>query len=311
MGATGANSDTHTAADWSGNTELRALTSRLLSENWPTFIIRPHLPPLKTGKCLVPGVQLDFELLLNPNTFYLMDTPNKGTLNDKKFPAIHNEDIKVTLLIRKMTLNASVYVRLQKERQMGKKIVRYPVVRSEIRTFSFDGRTTQWEEDHVFVGRFPDRAIVGLLHSNAFNGDLERNPYAFQKFRVTQVRQSLNGEEYPYRTLQLTGTEAYEDLLGYDRFVQAMGAYNENKIPMLLPSDWGQGKNCTLFLFNNVPSGKADDPQYRNPRQSGNVRLVIDFAAAVNHNITVLLWSEYENVYEINHLGGIKYNING
>ena len=163
----------------------------------------------------------------------------------------------------------------------------------------------------MFVGRFPDRAVVGLLHSNAFNGDTGRNPYAFQKFGVTQVRQSLNGEEYPYRTLQLTGTEAYEDLLGYDRFLQAMGAYNENKIPMLLPSDWGQGKNCTLFLFNNVPSGKADDPQYRKPRQSGNVRLVIDFAAAVNHNITVLVWSEYENVYEINHLGGIKYNING
>ena len=60
-----------------------------------------------------------------------------------------------------------------------------------------------------------------------------------------------------------------------------------------------------------MPSGKADDPQYRNRRQSGNVRLVIDFAAAVDHNITVLMWSAYENVYEINHLGGIKYNING
>ena len=36
-----------------------------------------------------------------------------------------------------------------------------------------------------------------------------------------------------------------------------------------------------------------------------------DFRAAVNHNITVLVWSEYENVYEINHLGGIKYNISG
>ena len=182
------------------------------------------------------------------------------------------------------------------------------MVRSEIRTFSFDGRTTHWEQDNVFVGRFPDRAVVGLLHSNAFNGDLERYPYAFQKFGVTQVRQSLNGEEYPYRTLQLTGTKAYEDLLGYDRFLQAMGAYNEHKIPMLLPSDWGQGKNCALFLFNNVLSGKA---QYRNPRQSGNVRLVIDFAAAVNHNITVLVWNEYENVYEIYHLRGIKYNING
>ena len=306
-----ANTDVPNNVNWSGNTELRALTSRLLDQNWHTFIIRPHLPPLKTGKCLVPGVQLDFELFLNPNIVYLMGTPNKGTLTDKKFPTIHNEDIKVTLLMRKVTLNAIVYVRLQNERQLGKKIERYPVVRSEIRSFSFDGRTIQWEQDNVFVSRFPDRAMVGLLHSNAFNGDMGRNPYAFHKFGVTRVRQSLNGEEYAYRTLQLTGTEAYEDLLGYDWFLQAMGAYNENKIPMLLPSDWGQGKNCTLFLFNNVPSGKADDPQYRNPCQSGNVRLVIDFAAAVNHIITVLVCSEYEKVYEVNHLRGIKYNING
>ena len=311
MGATHANSDIPTDADWKGNTEWLALTSQLLDEHWHTFIIRPHLPPLKTGKCLVPGGQLDFELFLNPNTVYVMGTPNKGTLNAKKFPAIYNEDIEVTLLMRKVTLNASVYVTLQKERQLGKQVVRYPVVRSEIRTFSFDGRTTQWEQDNVFVGRFLDRVIVGLLHSNAFNRDLERYPFAFQKFGVTQVRQSLNGEEYPYRTLELTEDQAYEDLLGYDRFLQAMGAYNEHKIPMLLPSDWGQGNNCTLFMFNNVPSGKADDSQYRNPRQSGNVRLVNYFSAAVNHNITVLVWSEYENVYEINHLGGIKYNIHG
>ena len=50
MGATGTNSDTPTNANWSGNTELHALTSQLLSENWHTFIIRPQLPPLKTGK---------------------------------------------------------------------------------------------------------------------------------------------------------------------------------------------------------------------------------------------------------------------
>ncbi|CAH3151162.1 unnamed protein product, partial [Porites evermanni] len=157
---------------------------------------------------------MDFELFLNPNTVYLLGTPNKGTLVAKKFPAIHPEDIKVTLLMRKVTLNASVYIRLQKERQLGKQIARYPVVRSEIRTFSFDGRTTQWEQDNVFVGRFPDRVMVGLLHSDAFNGNLQRYPFAFEKFGVTQIRQTLNGEEYPYRTLQLTGTEAYEDLLG-------------------------------------------------------------------------------------------------
>ena len=113
----GANSDTPTNANWSGSAELRPLTSQLLDQNWHTFIILPHLPPIKTGKCLVPGVQLDFELFLNPNTVYLMGTPNKGTLTDKKFPAIHHEDIKVTLLMRKVNLNASVYVRLQKKKK--------------------------------------------------------------------------------------------------------------------------------------------------------------------------------------------------
>ena len=78
-----------------------------------------------------------------------------------------------------------------------------------------------------------------------------------------------------------------------------------------MPGDWGQGNNCTLFLSNNVSSGKVDYSQYCNSRQSENVRLVIDFRAAINHNITLLVLSEYENVYEINHLEGIKYNING
>ena len=39
MGATGANSDIPTTAAWSGNVELRALTSRLLSENWQSFCL--------------------------------------------------------------------------------------------------------------------------------------------------------------------------------------------------------------------------------------------------------------------------------
>ena len=213
----------------------------------------------------MPGVQLDFELFLNPNTVYLMGTPNKGTLNTKKFPAIHNEDIKVTLLMRKVTLNASVYVRLQKERQLGKKIVCYPVVRSEIRTFSFDGRTTQWEQDNVFVGRFPDRAVVGLLHCNAFNGNTGRNPYAFQKFRVTQVRQSLKGEEYPYRILQLTGTEAYEVLLGYDRFLQARVPTMKTRFPCccLVIGDRGRTARCSCSTM--CPAAKPMTPSKATP----------------------------------------------
>ena len=100
-----------------------------------------------------------------------------------------------------------------------------------------------------------------------------------------------------------------EDLVGYDRFLTASGAYKHHKIPKMRPGDWGQDKNFTLFMFIRF-SGDADDPEYRNPRLTGSVRYEIDFRVAVGHNITVVIWSEYENIYQIDQWGGILYSVN-
>ena len=122
----------------------------------------------------------------------------------------------------------------------------------------------------------------------------------------------MEGEEYPYKTLRLSNVNDQEsgtDLLGYDCFLTASEGYYKDGLLMVQPGDWGHGKNCTLFMFNTVPNGKADNAEYRNPRQSGNVRLQLLFSAATTNNITVMVWSEYKNVFEINNLGGVKYNI--
>ncbi|CAH3117583.1 unnamed protein product, partial [Porites lobata] len=235
--------------DWDGKTGLKALTLRLLGKTYHTFMIKPHVAVFRTGKCLVPGVQIDLELYLNDTNLFLFGMPHKTTSVGKKIPTLEDNDIFVTFWMKKVTLNASVYTRLQKERSLSKtKKVQYPVVRSEIRTYSFDGNSTRWEQDNVFMNKIPGRTI--------------------------------DSEEYPYRSLELTGNTKAEDLVGHDRFLTASGAYKHHKIPMMRPGDWGQGKNCTLFMFNNVP-GDADDPEYRNPRLTGNVCYEIDFRAAV------------------------------
>lgn len=103
--------------------------------------------------------------------------------------------------------------------------------------------------------------------------------------------------------MELTGDSSAEDLLGYDRFLTASGAYKHHRVPMLLPGDWQQGKNCTLFMFNNV-AGDSDDPKYRNPKLTGNVSYEIDFRASVGHNVTVVIWSEHERTaFEISEPG--------
>ena len=155
-----------------------------------------------------------------------------------------------------------------------------------------------WKSDHRFV----------KFEKLQWNSQLL--PYAFEKFGVTRVRQTIDREEYPWRALELTGNTKAEDLVGYDRFLTASGVYKRHKTPMLLPEDWGQGKNCTLFMFNNVP-GDIDDPEFRNPKPTGSVRYEIDFQAVIGHNITVMIWSECENVYEIDQFGGILYSVYG
>ena len=139
-----ANDDEPTPAAWSGKTGLKALTSRLLGKAYHTFIIKPHIAVFRTGKCLVPNVQIDLELYLNDSNMFLFGTPDTTTTVNKKIPTLGDNDLFFTLWMKNVTLNASVYSRLQKERSLSKtKKVRYPVVRSEIRTYSFDGNSTR------------------------------------------------------------------------------------------------------------------------------------------------------------------------
>ena len=222
----------------------------------------------RTAKCLALGIQIDLELL-NDSNMFLFGTPHTTTSVGKEIPTLGDNDIFVTLWMKKVALNASVYTRLRKEGSLSKtKKVQYPVVRNEIRSYLFDGNSTRWEQDNVFVNKVPGKVIIELMNSTNYNGNLQHYPFAYQKFGVTCVRQTIDGEEYLHRSLELTGNTKAEDLVGYDRFLTASGTYKHHKIPMIRPGDWGQGKNCTLFMFNNVP-GNANDPEYTNPRLKG------------------------------------------
>ena len=58
---------------------------------------------------------------------------------------------------------------------------------------------TDFDQDQLFTNRVPVRVLVGLLHNSAFNGAYRRSPFAFEKFGLTLIRMTINGEEYPYK----------------------------------------------------------------------------------------------------------------
>ena len=137
---------------------------------------------------------------------------------------------------------------------------------------------------------------------------MTRDPFCFQKFGLTSIKQIVKGEEYPYETLHLVHNNGTRDNLGYFRFLQASGAWCKKKGNMVELGDWGQAKNCTLFMFDNVANGCVDS-QTLNPKQTGDLQLVLEFGAAPGTNITVLVYGEFENLLEIDSNGAVLYNI--
>ena len=277
-----------------------------------TFVIRPHLPVFTSGRLLVPGVEIKLDLHLNPMTQLLFQTGNLTNTATRKVPIISPADIKVTLILKKVTLNAKLYLDLQKKRASGKTIVHYPVVKSDIRTFSIPQGQTRWEQDNLFLGRIPDEVVLVFMHTDVYNGDLEKHTFAYERHDIQRISQSINGEEYPYKPLELSvvnNNEGSTDYKGYERLLTSMSVMHKNKSPMIYPEDWGQGKNCTIFYFNNVPGGDPNNPNVRNPRQSGNVRYTVDFEAATGYNITVLVYSSQEHDLRINYQNGVQYDL--
>ena len=76
---------------------MKTLTNRLLGKVFHTFIVRPRLEVFRTGKCLVPAVQIDLELFLNDIHLFLFGTPDTITSVNKKIPTLADDEIFVTL----------------------------------------------------------------------------------------------------------------------------------------------------------------------------------------------------------------------
>ena len=256
---------------------------------------KPHLEVFHLNKVIVPNVQIDIQMYFNSPNLFLNGHTQAGRLTA--------EDVKIRLYLCQLRLNPSVYLSLE-----NKFPAAYPTVRSEIRTYNMAHDQRRYECNNVFQGRIPNRVIVGMVLATAFNGTLSNDPFAFQKFKLSSIRQLVSGEEYPYETLELNHDNDQKDLRGYFRFLQATGCLCKSKGNMVRDTEWGQGQNSTLFVFDNAANGCLDSPVL-NPKQSGELQLILNFGATPDVNITILVYGEFENLMEIDRNKAVLYDI--
>ena len=171
-----------------------------------SLVFTPHLEVFHTGKLLVPGIEIKMKFHFNGPSLFLNGVGEAGRLMEG--------DVKLRFHLCQLRLNDAIYQSLSAKRHNEGQVAAYPTVRSEIRTFSMQNNLVRFDIPNLFQNRIPDRLIVGLLDSRAFNGDVTRDPFCFQKWGLTSIRQIVKGEEYPYETLQLVHNNGTRDNSG-------------------------------------------------------------------------------------------------
>ena len=177
--------------------------------------MKPFIDAFHQGKWIVPKTLLELEFYLDPAALFMNGEANPSSEEVRVNP----EDIKLTFFLCLVSQNPAVYMSMMS--MMTKTPTKYPMIHTEMRQFPLDNGATFKEINNPFNGKVPQRVIIGILKTTAFNGQYNEDPLAFGKFGVEYIKQIVKGEEYPYETLELSTANGQKDLVGYHRFLDA------------------------------------------------------------------------------------------
>ena len=190
----------------------------------------------------------------------------------------------------------------------GKRVVSYPTVRSEIRTYNIQQNTRHYEITNPFQNRLPNMVVIELVKSTGLNGTIGEYPFIFKHYNMSSIKQVVRGETYPFEPLELKHNDDSKDLRGYRKFLQATGSLCKSRGSMVRAQDLGHSHHRTLFVYENAANGCLNTPVL-NPKLSGELRLVLDFVDDQGDNVTAIVYAEFENLMEINSNKTVQYDV--
>ena len=175
-----------------GIAAMKNLGLQFTGGKFHTMFFTPNSPLFHTGKLLVPMQEVSIKMYFNdPSVFMLSAAATDDAAIKAK--ALSDDAIKITLNLCQVTVAPSLYRQITATRTRSTAM--YPLHASKILTFSMANGLTDFDQDQLFTNRVPVRVNVGLLHNSAFNGAYRRSPFAFEKFGLTLIRMTINGEE--------------------------------------------------------------------------------------------------------------------
>jgi hypothetical protein len=256
---------------------------RIISEGGKIFEImgRLHADIFHQDRFLLNNVPFVIQLKRSSPSFCLMSSDT----NTEYGIQIH----KASLWLRQITVNPDVLIGHAMALQQTN--AKYPIKKVEMNFININPGVADFQAQ-IAVGPIPLRVVFGMVESSSYNGMLNKNPFNFQSFGVKSVSLSLNGTKIPYEELKLN-PDAGQTLMGYYSLFTGVDKFHEGN--NITREDYPNG--YTLFAFDltsDLCSGEHLDLT-----KKGNLSINLGFASALKVNVNIVIYTEYQQVIEI------------
>ena len=177
----------------------------------------------------------------------------------------------------------------------------YPLQKTIIITKELLGGSRGQSWDDIFQGYVPSKMVIGMVDSNAFNGDFAKNPLRFQHFDIDSLGFTVNGEATP--------KQPFEYDKDNDLFVDAFQSLSEITGKAWEDTDNGITKEMwkdglALTAFDCDPT-TANDFWYLGLPKRGHTRLSLKLKNSRTDGITVIIYATFPGRVEIDNMRNV------
>ena len=244
---------------------------------------------------------VDLKILMNRNVdeFCLMASEADADYRVKL--------MEVYLKIRKVKVNPSISIAHELALKKGPAI--YPVRRVECKSFIIPAGNPSLRKDNLYNGLVLKTIIFGMVDSAAFNGAYKKNPFNFQNFTTSFLAISVNGEEVPFKPLQLSYTAATR------RYIEAFLTLFSGTGKMFYDVGKDISRDEFVHGFNLYSADLSPDmcgsSDHFNVVQRGNLAVDIKFSTAPTVAVSLVCYGEFENTIHIDSERKVIYDYAG
>ena len=240
---------------------------------------------------LLNEVDVHVKLFQNKNSFRLM-----SSVPSKKYKVVISE-----VMLKAAMIGIHADILKSHAHALEDTPALYPFLKTEVKTFAVGKGQYNVNLDDIFQGKIPNRLILGMVSSDAYAGDLTKNPFNFKHYNFDFMCLYANGQSVPSKALQ--------HKFASDNYVEAFqtlftGMELDGKDAGLQCNRVDYAKGYTLVVFDL--SSEVTDAAIQAVRKQGNLQLEIRFASALPEAINVILYASFPGEIKIDQARSIQ-----